>query len=266
MLTRTTRELVLPNVRRVFVPDPGHTWIEGDLKGADAQVVAWEADDDDLKRAFRAGLDVHSKNAEDMLGTEFTRLSGHARERARQNNKVAVHATNYLGSARTIASTLGWLVHDTERFQRRWFSLHPGIKSRFHRRVELELLSTRTVTNIYGDRRVYFGRIDDSLSEAVAWVPQSVVAQTTYLGAEQLERHYWPESLVPHYLPPPSKPSGLLLQVHDSLCFQFPTASVPSAKELQTVLQVRTPYPDPLFIPWELKSSTVSWGDCQKYK
>ena len=57
----------LPNVRELFLPDPDHVMFECDLKGADAQVVAWEADDEDLKAAFRAGIDVHSKNAKDIF-------------------------------------------------------------------------------------------------------------------------------------------------------------------------------------------------------
>ena len=49
----------LPNVRKLFITDPGYVMYEADLKGADAQVVAWEAEDDDLKAAFRAGVDIH---------------------------------------------------------------------------------------------------------------------------------------------------------------------------------------------------------------
>ena len=257
-------DIILPNVRKIFIPDPGYTMFEADLKGADAQVVAWEADDDDLKAAFRAGLDVHAKNAEDMLGSAFTSLTGHARDVKRQENKKAVHATNYLGSARTLAKSLGWTVHEADRFQKRWFDLHPGIKNNFHGRIKAALASTRTVYNIYGDRRYYFGRIDDCLSEAVAWVPQSTVAQTTYLGAFNLEARSWPDQLRPH--PGPLTPSGLMLQVHDSIIFQFPTSSCPPLEELQKVLQVETPYPDPLIIPWDIKASAVSWGDMQPWK
>lgn len=75
--------LVLPNVRKLFIPDPGYTIYEADLRGADAMVVAWEADDEDLKDAFRRGLDVHAKNAEDMLGSLFTHAVGHARDKIR---------------------------------------------------------------------------------------------------------------------------------------------------------------------------------------
>lgn len=246
----TSMPLILPNVRKLLIPDAGYTLFEGDLAGADAQVVAWEAEDEDLKAAFRSGVDVHAKNAEDMLGPEFTRLTGHSRDQKRQDNKRAVHATNYGGAARTLATTLGWTVHQSELFQRRWFTLHPGIKTKFQGKVQAALNRNRTVVNPYKFRRVFFDRADTCYTEALAWIPQSTVALTTYLGAFQLEARY--------------PKVQILLQVHDSLVFQFPSGSIPPAQEISTTLQVKTPYEDPLYIPWGLSSSTKSWGDCEK--
>ena len=256
--------IVLPNIRKLFKTDPGYVMYEADLKGADAQVVAWEAEDDDLKAAFRSGIDVHAKNAEDMLGREFTQLKGHLRDAKRQENKKAVHATNYGAAARTIAASLGWTVHESERFQHRWFTLHPGIKRNFHGKIQSDLRSKRTVTNAFGFRRVYYDRIDSCFAEALAWVPQSTVALNTYHGAFQIERRYWPDHQLPHYFPTPDRPAGIILQTHDSINFQFPLTGVPDAGEVAETLKVLTPYPDPLYIPWDLKWSRKSWGDMEK--
>lgn len=249
-----TEKLVLPNIRKLFIPDPGYTMYDGDLKGADAQVVAWEAEDDDLKAAFRAGLDVHSKNAEDMLGTAFTSLpaGSDARKKIRQENKVLVHATNYGGTARGLAPRVGKLVIEIERWQHRWFSLHPGIKKNFHGKIRSSLEHNRTVTNPYGFRRVYFDRIDESFTEALAWIPQSVVALTTYYGALQLEAKF-PQV-------------EIYLQTHDSITWQVPHSKSIPASEMMEALRVRTPYDDPLFIPWDLKGGTKSWGELEKLK
>lgn len=249
-----TDKIVLPNVRKLFIPDPGMVLREADLAGADAQVVAWEADDDDLKAAFRARLNVHSKNAEDMWGTAFTGLGlgSHAYDEKRQECKKGVHATNYGGTARTLAITLGWTVHEADQFQKRWFSIHPKIPKNFHGRIRDTLNASRTVTNRFGFRRVFFDRIDDAFTEALAWVPQSTVALNTFHGAFQLEARY------PHV--------QVRLNVHDSIVFQFPKDKCPSSTEINKTLEVVTPYPDPLIIPWDLKGSDKSWGDCQKMK
>jgi DNA polymerase-1 len=258
-------KIVLPNVRKLFITDPNYIQYEADLKGADAQVVAWEANDDDLKAAFRLGLDVHSVNAEAMWGPEFTRLGAgtYARNKRRQDCKRGVHLTNYGGSARGMAQALGWTVHESERFQTRWFALHPGIRQ-WHNRYKSQLASNRTIVNAFGFRRVFFGRIDSCFTEALAWTPQSTVALNTYRGALQLEAKYWPHQARRGYVPPTGDYSGILLQTHDSLNFQFHLESNPMVSEIRKALEVVIPYPDPLVIPWDLKSSLKSWGEMEK--
>ena len=251
-MSKTT---TMPNIRKMFVPDEGYTIFDVDLAGADAQVVAYEAEDLDLIEAFRKGLDVHSKNAEDMWGTSFTSLAGDKnhgpRKKKRGECKIGVHLTNYGGSARAAAKVLGWTVREAESFQRRWFSLHPGIKANFHGRIESSLQRSRMVSNRFGYRRVYFDRIDSCFTEALAWVPQSTVAEVSFRGGLALEEKCpWVE---------------MLLQVQDSLVFQVPHAYEDRIEEISTGLIVEVPYttPHPLVIQWGIARSRTSWGDCE---
>jgi len=245
----------MPNIRKMFVPDPGYTMFDVDLTGADAQVVAYEAEDMDLIEAFRKGLDVHDKNATDLWGSAYTNLAGDKNHgpkyKRRKECKVGVHATNYGGQARALAKILGWTVREAESFQRRWFGIHPGIKANFHGRIESDLRSSRMVTNRFGYRRVYFDRIDSCFTEALAWVPQSTVAEVSFRGGLQLELHCpWVE---------------ILIQVHDSLVFQVPSRYENHIEEISTGLIVEVPYtnPSPLVIQWGIARSRISWGDCE---
>lgn len=250
----TRTKITLPNVRKIIVPDTGYVIFDGDLTGADAQVVAWEAEDDDLKTAFRGGLDIHDKNAEDMLGAAYTKLAGDKdngpKSRKRKEFKQFVHLTNYGGTARAVAMVLGWTMHEGDQWQKRWFSAHPGIKKNFHGRIQDALNKPgKVITNIFGFHRVYFDRPDQCFTQALAWKPQSVVALTTYYGAKQLEEVYpWVQ---------------ILLQDHDNLVWQFPMNRMPPTKDIISTLSVRCPYDDPLTIPWGLAASTKSWGDCE---
>lgn len=246
-------QIRLPNIRKIFVPDPGYVIFDADLAGADAQVVAWEAEDEDLKEAFRKGVDIHDKNSEDLWGKSYVSLPGTAKEgpksAKRKQTKQAVHATNYGSSARTIAIILGWTVHEAELFQRRWFSIHPGIKDNFHGRIQSSLRTNRTVRNRFGYHRIFFDRIDGCFPEALAWVPQSTVALTSFKGALALEK------ALPYV--------ELLIQVHDSLVFQVPERYSHDVKPMIDALRVPIPYADPLTIPWGIAKSSVSWGDCK---
>lgn len=243
----------LPNIRKQFVPDPGKIICDCDLSGADAQVVAWEAEDSDLKAAFRAGLDVHTHNGKAMWGDLFEAKKKVGHMTMRDALKRAVHGTNYGATARTVAITLGWTIAQAETFQRRWLDeLHPGIRA-WHRRVDFDLQTTRTISNKFGYRIVYFDRPDQLLPKALAWVPQSTVALVCSTGAVQLSSIPWVE---------------VLLQVHDSVVFQIPfqKLSASGLAEIKSALQVEVPYSDPLTIPWEFAASEKSWGDVAKVK
>ena len=233
-------------------------------------VVAWDADDDDLKAAFRAGLDIHSKNAEDLYGATFTRLQGRARHQFRQNNKRAVHATNYLTTARNLAASLGWLVIDAERFMRRWFDLHPAILD-WHKRKASQLRSRGFVDCAFGHRRIFYDRPESILPEAVAWTPQATVALVTQYAILALEDHFLRHKLLNsrgQYFSQELNPYANFwrLQVHDSLDFQL--TYLDFARQISTIGRIFhsivVPYPDPLIIPWNLKISKSSWGEGRK--
>lgn len=240
-------DLILPNIRKLYIPDPGYDIYDADLAGADAQVVAWEANDNDLKDAFRAGVKIHAKNALDMFGPERAGEDG-MRMPLYRETKSCVHGTNYGGTPRGIAPKLGWIVKDVEAFQDKWFYLHPGIKD-WHHRIEESLWDDRTVVNKFGYDRIFFDRPESLLPEALAWVPQSTVALVTFKGALRLQ------SMCPWV--------DILLQVHDSLVFQMRKEMRHTLPKIKEALHVTIPYDDPLTIPWGIARSSTSWGECK---
>jgi uracil-DNA glycosylase len=254
--------LTLPNVRKLFIPDPGFTFFDMDLDRADLQVVVWEANDAELKAALRMGVDMHLLNAYTLAQRSLPPLEelveGHPRypdhripyKKERQLAKSFIHGTNYGGGARTMAVAAGVSVAQAERFQRIYFGRYPGLKA-WHERTENQLRTHRFVENKFGYRRYYFDRVDGLLPEALAWIPQSTVAN--YID------RVWMNIFenVPRV--------QVLLQVHDSICGQFPThlrgELVPAMK--REAAKVVVPYDDPLTIPVGVKVSEVSWGACE---
>lgn len=226
--------MILPNIRKLFVPDSGFHIFDADLDRADLQVVVWEANDSDLKQMLHEGVDIHTENAK-ALGI------------SRPLAKSWVHGTNYGGSPRTMAINCGITVHQAERMRKRWFEVHPGIKE-WHDRTAHQLQTTRSVYNRFGFRRIYFDRVESILPEALAYIPQSTVAEVINRG------------LVNIFLNLPLV--QVLLQVHDSLVFQLPSSRRDLLPAVRQQLLITIPYDDPLVIPVGLKSSSVSWGHC----
>jgi len=240
----TTMEM--PNVRRRFIPDTDYRICEIDLAGADAQVVAWEADDPILKQMFRDRVKIHAENAKALFGPNAG--ADGKREPYYTRAKQGVHAVDYYCQPRKLSATLGITVHEAEMFIRKWFQIHPWIYN-WHERTREQLLTKREVRNKFGFRRYYFDRLDSVLPEALGWVPQSTVAIVCHEAMCRIDEQI-PEIEV-------------LLQVHDSVVFQVKDSEwqrvKPKVKEI-TVIPV--PYDDPLIIPFDLKTSMTTWGDC----
>lgn len=251
----------MPNIREVFLPDPNCTIFDIDLDRADLQVVVWEANDADLKRQLRLGVDLHIMNGILLAGKEpppeDELIEGHANypehkakyKNERQLAKNFVHGTNYGGKEKTMAAVCKIPVAHCAKLQARWFDLHPGIKA-WHTRVELDLQRHRFVMNAFGFRRYYADRIDGLLPEALAWIPQSTVAIVTGRMQVAVDRN------VPD--------ARILIQVHDSIVGQYLTHKehIVLAQLHQSCL-IPIPYPDSLTIPVGIKTSTTSWGACK---
>lgn len=259
-LRRGTMGFDLPNVRELYVPDPGNTFFDMDLDRADLQTVVWESGEPDFKKALQMGVDLHLWNAFILQGKEPPPLDelveSHGNYLAhrtpmkhdREFAKVFCHGTNFGGGAATMAKHCGITTHAADRGQKIWFGAHPGIH-KWHRRVEEQITKFHMIQNQFGYRWYIFDRIDGMLPEALAWVPQSHTACViNRIWANVYKHAEWIE---------------VLLQVHDSLAGQFPSHREAEARlVLKEQSQVTIPYPDPLIIPTGLKTSTISWGDC----
>ena len=235
-----------PNVRKIFLPDPGHIIFEADLAQADAQTVAWEAEDEPLMSLFKAArtdpsIDLHSENAKDIYGL-MRKPTRHERQMA----KHGVHGANFGATPYRLAKTLDMTRQQASQFLNRWFRLHPAIK-KWHRRVEDQLMETRQIANKFGYRRIFFGRIDNILPEALAWVPQSTTVIIIDKGLNNLCRN------LPEAIP--------LLQVHDSIVGQYLINHHNWIR--QRIIQemtIEVPYDEPMTIPVDLEWSEESWG------
>jgi hypothetical protein len=231
----------LPNQRTLIIPDPGYTIVDMDLDRADAQFVAWEANDDTLKAILKAGADLHLENAKAIWGDHITKKSPE-----RQLAKRFCHAVNYGAYPKKLAKALGISVKLAEWIYARWFQIHPGIRD-WHKRVKADLFSKRLVTNPFGYERYYFDRPEKCINEALAWCPQSSVGIIINTAWDNIDTNL-PEVEV-------------LMQVHDSLTMQVKTDRVLALlPEIQQQSLIPVPYADPLIIPVGFKISDVSWG------
>ena len=247
--------ITLPNIRSMIVPDPGFVLVEADLARADAQVCAWDSGCEDLKAAFQRGDDIHSDNARWLYGRDINPRTGHINGMSfRDNAKRAVHLANYAGGYQTLAQSCALQEQHAASFLHWWtLTKHPAI-GEWHDRKAREIRSRKTpvATNAFGFRRIYTDRTDRLLGQVLAWICQSTVS--VVINKALLRFH--------NELPE----AQLLLQVHDSVLMQIPSAHWPAlAPAVTECMKVVVPYPHPLIIPSEIKWSASSWGEMEKW-
>lgn len=239
-------ELELPNVRSLFVPDPGNTFFDIDLSSADLRIVVWEADEPEFKAMLKSGLDPYTEIAKEFYHDPTITK----KDPRRQTFKSFAHGTNYLGTAKGLAERLGLGVHESEQTQKWYFGRFPRIK-KWQDDIKDQVFKRRYVENVFGYRTYFFDRIEGTIfNQAVAWIPQSTVACLINRAYVKIHEEYkWAE---------------VLLQVHDSLAGQFPTHLGDWAtRKIVEAAEIELPYAgDPLIIPVGVKTSTESWGAC----
>lgn len=221
-----------PRMKENIVPDPGYLGFEVDLAQAENRVVAYLGPEPKMIAAFEDGTDIHSLTASYIFGKspeeikelyrEYESLGkpadskycpsiGHGNKPFRYWGKEANHAFNYgLGPG---SAALRWEIpeKDAKFIYESYHRIYPGVRQ-MHRWIKNSLSSTRTVTNLFGYKRKFLDRWENSLKAAYAFVAQSTVA-------EKINRHgikyiYYRHDLFPEV--------RLLNQVHDSVVFQIP--------------------------------------------
>lgn len=225
--TGTNLQNVARDLRRVFVADPGMKFANLDLEQADSRnlgALIWEIFVDKLGEveagkyldACESG-DLHTRVCRMCMrqlpwDTAPDRQIADAifyRDKTyRDGAKVLGHGTNFLGTPRTMAKHTKFPANLVSQFQSQYFGAFPAIPL-YHDFVRSSIRDYASLTTLFGRRRFFFGRHNDdaTIREATAYSPQSMTADEINRGIMNLWR---------------SNRVQLLVQVHDSILFQYP--------------------------------------------
>lgn len=168
----------LPAVRSIFIADPGKVLVNADLSQAEARVVAYLAKEERMINVFKRGEDIHRFNASIIFNCHANDVSNSQRQTA----KNRVHGANYrIGAAK--AAKLAGTTEEKAREDLNKYKAHFPNLENWWREVEDQVGKTRVMTNLFGRKRVFFGRWGHELvNEAIAFVPQSTVGDLLNLG------------------------------------------------------------------------------------
>ena len=187
--------------RRAIVPDPGYKLGQGDQEQAESRAVAYLANDQRYIRAHHRG-DLHTEVCRLLWPErEWTGDDKHDRAMAERPNQIGryslrdiakrcAHGSSYGASPTTIARLLGISVKEAAEAQERFFDAFPRVRV-WQREIANALKERGVIEGPQGAyARRFYGRVWDwaTVREALAFLPQSIVAWTNHLAFFRLWR------------------------------------------------------------------------------
>jgi DNA polymerase I-like protein with 3'-5' exonuclease and polymerase domains/uracil-DNA glycosylase len=263
--------------RFALIPDRGMTFGSVDKERAESLVVAHETNDAIMLKHHEPGADAHR-----MLASLFFEVPEEAiTKEQRIIMKQTRHAGNYLEGPITFMRSVNQAAHKTgvritqkeaEKFIYWYRDIHTGLRPWWDRTRSI-LKESRTLSNKFGRERIFYGRIDAIIPEAIAYVPQSTIGDLLNIGllnstgeVSEIAKEIlpWHEEIPEIGAELKSLGYQLLNQVHDSIGFQFPPEHETRITELLTRC-LRIPLINPFtheqyFIGDEFKFGK-SWGE-----
>lgn len=185
--TLTKHGSIGADIRKAFIAEPGHVFLEQDLSQADARVVALLSDDIELLKLFDTG-DVHTLTSSWIFNCEPIRAPEFVTEEKRFIGKKTRHAGNYHEGKRRLmldcnkeARKLGIDITLSEReagkILQTFHKKSPKLEKVYWASIQSALEhNNRILVNAYGRRRRFYARWDEALfREAYAFIPSSTV-------------------------------------------------------------------------------------------
>jgi DNA polymerase I len=177
------------SIRSQFIAPKNKLLLAFDFSQAESWVVAFSAREESMKHALLHD-DIHRLTATALFNKKPEDISKSERYIGKRCN----HALAYRMSPERMAQVINKDAVDSgvtvtlpqaKQYHKRWHELY-NIKQWWNE-IEQELNQTRTLTTVYGRRRIFYNAWGDELfKEATAFIPQSTVADHA-LGAVQPE-------------------------------------------------------------------------------
>lgn len=251
---------VTPEMRNIFVADPGYILAYCDLEQAESRVVAYISGDQAYIRACESG-DLHTTVAKMVWPVEVKNRDDadkpfYRHFTYRDMAKRGGHLTNYMGTAFTMHRTLHIEQAVASEFQRAYFKAFPGIRA-WHRRVSRQIQAEGALETILKRRRTFFGRLRDdaTLREAIAYEPQSIVGDLLNMGLLAIWKKL--DCVQIQHL-------QILGQIHDAILLQFKIGSPHVLKWALKEMEIPISTPAGVMtIPAEAKLG-YNWRDLAK--
>lgn len=211
--------------KKYLKADRGSFLIEPDLSQAEARVVAYACQDQNMIEGFESGVDVHTYNASKIFNKPMAEIT----KKERAMGKRIVHASNYDMGYVTLSLQLEIPQNEAKSLLEAYHARFPGLK-RWHSDIRDTIGRTKILYNLFNRPKRFLGLIDGTLlRSAYSYIPQSTVAEQLNRGLVKVAQS---EFFTKHQ-------AQIMPTVHDSLMLQLPECYYSIDKIYSIMLELR---------------------------
>jgi DNA polymerase I len=242
-------------IRRAFVAAPGHKLVSADYSQIELRLLAEIAGIEQLRRAFRDGLDIHAMTASEMFGVPVKNMPGEVRRRAKAINFGIIYGISAFG----LANQLGIGRDEAGAYIRKYFERFPGIRD-FIEESKSYARQNGYVKTLFG-RKCHYPEIKASNASVRSFNERAAVnARLQGTAADIIRRAMIRMEAA---LAKQKLAAQMLLQVHDELVFEVPDAEVDKTIPVVTQVMIEAPMPAvSLSVPIHVEAHAAdNWDD-----
>jgi len=222
-------------IRRAFIAESGHKLVSADYSQIELRLLAEIAGIEQLRKAFRDGLDIHAMTASEMFGVPVKDMPGEVRRRAKAINFGIIYGISAFG----LANQLGIEREEAGAYIRKYFERFPGIRD-FIEETKKAAKKAGYVTTLFG-RKCHYPDINASNASIRAFNERAAVnARLQGTAADIIRRAMIRMDAA---LAQQKLAARMLLQVHDELVFEVPEDEVEKTLPVVTAVMVEAPMP-----------------------
>ena len=208
-------------IREAFVAPEGFTLLSADYSQIELRLLAHVADIPVLRQAFRDGTDTHAVTASQMFGVPVVEVTSELRRRAKTINFGIIYGI----SAHGLSTRLGIDRKEAADYIGRYFEQYPGIREYMDRTIQFAREHGYVLT--LDGRRIHVKDINSKNGAFRQFSERAAINAPLQGSAADIIKRAMASV---HSLLKQEGDCRLLLQVHDELVIEVPSAKADALK------------------------------------